>query len=84
MSSVVELTDAQDHVLRHALGLDWSERPYRNGFKAPLGHAERGVCEVLVDVGLMGLAHDCFFVTDRGFQVIFGRDWKAMKARAEA
>lgn len=83
MSDVIVLTDAQDQVMRHALGLDHRAVPYRNGFMAPLGHADREVCEVLVSVGLMSSTAPYFFVTSRGFQLMFGRDWAKMKARAE-
>lgn len=82
-TDAIILTDAQDRVMRHALGLVRSKLPYRNGFMAPVGHAERGVCEVLVGLGLMSCSEPYFFVTSRGFQLMFGRNWEKMKARAE-
>lgn len=82
-TEAIELTESQLQVLKHALGVDWSTLPYRNGFKAPEGHADRGTCESLVVIGLMSRTETVYFVTNRGFQVMFGAGWRAMKARAE-
>jgi hypothetical protein len=83
IADAIVLTESQRHVMEHALGLDWRPLPYRNGFMASSDHADRGTCEELVAMGLMEFAVTTFFVTDRGYQLMFGREWETMKARAE-
>lgn len=66
-----DLTEDQTQVIRHALGLDWRSKPYRNGYKAPLGHHSREVCESLVMMGLMTVGSGSVFtVTTAGMEAV--------------
>ncbi len=73
------MTDAQLHILRHALGIDDAGRgaTYRNHFVTGVGSADHPHCIELVDSGHMERhagneltgGDDLFTVTESGLQV---------------
>ena len=85
-SGAERLTLAELDVLRHAVGLPQSKRPYRNGFKAGKGMMAWATCESLVTRGLFArhaAGEDVYTVTEAGFKRLFPKRWAEMKARAE-
>jgi len=86
-SAIPALSPSQIHVMKHALGLDWSDSPYRNGFLAPVGHHNRSDCEALEKFGIMErneVSGAWFSVNERGLKFMFGHlGWKAAKKRIE-
>ena len=64
------MTDRQEAILRHALGLDKSEKPFRNHYLAPHDSTNYADCCALVDLGFMGRGlYDGFFhVTEDGYK----------------
>jgi hypothetical protein len=49
----VEITPREMGVMRHSLGLDYQDSPYRNNFVAGPGHSDMPHLESLVSKGLM-------------------------------
>ena len=74
-----KLTDRHVHVMRHALGLGRSKKPYRNHYSASPGHHSWKEVEELVALGLMEKAgaiddrrDSVFVVTAIGQQLVGG------------
>lgn len=69
-----ELTVAQDHIIRHSLGLNYKKKPYRNHFCTNKGTTDWPDCMALVKSGHMTRrvgnpitgGDDVFSVTDAG------------------
>jgi hypothetical protein len=47
------MTETQEHIIRHALGITNKETPYRNHFCTGPGSKDYDDCMALVDQGLM-------------------------------
>lgn len=74
-SDELSVTPAQLKVLRHALGLDWKKRSYRNHYVTGPGCTGYSDCEALVSMKLMAkretppwMAEEdlTYFVTEAG------------------
>lgn len=70
------ITNRQREILRHALGLDRADEPYRDRYCAAFDSPEEADCERLVQLGLMTeltpidlVPYHAFRVTDRGRQI---------------
>lgn len=71
------LTDSQIHILKHTLGLNRRQTPYRNHFVTSEGCADLPNIKILVGLGLMAEAapafldssSQCFHATDEGKRV---------------
>jgi hypothetical protein len=73
----VEITPREMSIMRHSLGLDYHDTPYRNHFVAGTGHSDMPHLESLVSKGLMVKRRDSldeinesyvFHVTEEGRQ----------------
>lgn len=75
--TATSLTGSQIHILKHALGLNRRQTPYRNHFVASEGHTDMPDIKILVGLGLMteattdflDFSSQCFHVTDEGKRV---------------
>jgi hypothetical protein len=50
---IAGLTEEQDHIIRHSLGLNYKRRPYRNHFCTNEGTTDWPHCMALVESGHM-------------------------------
>ena len=56
----MKITPREISIMRHSLGLDYQDSPYRNNFVAGPGHSDMSYLESLVAKGLMVKRKDPF------------------------
>lgn len=76
---VVEITKKQEHIIRHSLGIDYAEQPYRNYYMIYSNSDGFDELEKLVELGLMTRRRNnleevnksyIYHVTDKGLAAL--------------
>jgi hypothetical protein len=71
------MTDEERHVVKHALGLDNSEYPYRNSYAASVGTVQEEMCRRMAEAGHLILRSETpqisyFIASDEAIREVWG------------